>query len=386
MQSGAALVYNILTSMKYAVISDIHANESALRHVLDDAHAQGVSRIICLGDVIGYGPLPRETVALVRASAAITLAGNHDDAVSGRQGADDFIDLAGEAVSRHRDALDATDLAWLRTLPYTCELEGAIAAHGDFTEPSAFHYIETEADAEANFAATDAQLMFVGHTHVPALFLTGQSGRTYRLTGQDFTLEEGKRYIVNPGSVGYPRERDGVCLSSYVIYDTATRAVFYRQLPFAVSSVMQRGNAPRKRRGPILALLALALIIGASAIAFFLSRHAKPVTRIVTVKEPAADSRALVFAERSLTLAPGTRFVRANLILDREAGSAALHVAFKNATGGACGDPVTVTVKKSARQRLKVPEGAVSAHFTVSRLTTGTTPRIISFAPATLDL
>ena len=143
--------------MRYAIISDIHANESALRHVLEDAAAQGAETVVCLGDVVGYGPLPKETLALIRRTAAITLAGNHDDAVSGRQSANDFIDLAGDAVKRHREALDADALTWLRALPYDCRLEGVIAAHGDFTDPKAFNYIDDEASAEANFAATDAQ-------------------------------------------------------------------------------------------------------------------------------------------------------------------------------------------------------------------------------------
>ena len=103
--------------MKYAVISDIHANLQALDAVLADAEAQGAEKTVCLGDVVGYGPLPAETLRRVRAAAETVIAGNHDDAVSGRISADDFIDLAAEAVRRHRLALSETDIAWLRSLP-----------------------------------------------------------------------------------------------------------------------------------------------------------------------------------------------------------------------------------------------------------------------------
>ena len=365
--------------MKYAVISDVHANESALRHVLTDASAQGADKVVCLGDVVGYGPLPKETLALVRSAAAVTLAGNHDDAVSCRQGADDFIDLAGDAVKRHREALDANDLGWLRALPYDCRLDGALAAHGDFTDPKAFNYVDDESSATANFNATDAQLMFVGHTHVPGFFLTGQSGKVYRLDPQDFTLEDGKRYIVNPGSVGYPRESNGVCLSSYVIYDTVERSIRFRMLPFAVSSVMQRGANPRRRLGLVIASAAIALAAVAGALILRSRRPAEIKT--VTVEVPAEVNRELIVAEKSLSLGTKAEFVRANLQIDKRSDPVNLLVAFKSAGGESLGE-TTTTVKGSARQRIKVPVGAISAHFTVFRQKPGECPKIVSFEPA----
>ena len=365
--------------MRYAIISDIHANESALRHVLADAAAQGAETVVCLGDVVGYGPLPKETLAHVRQSAAITLAGNHDDAVSGRQGADDFIDLAGDAVKRHREALDADALSWLRTLPYACELKGAIAAHGDFTDPKAFNYIDDETSAAANFSATDAQLMFVGHTHVPGFFLTGQSGKVYRLDPQDFTLEDGKRYIVNPGSVGYPRESNGACYSSYVLYDTSARSVCFRLLPFSVASVMQRGQNPRRRIGLVIASAVLAL--AALAGVLIIRSRMQPEIRTVTVEKPTQVDRSLILAEKSLSLGTNAAFIRGNLQLEKGSAPVTLLVSFKSSEGKAVGESTT-TVKGSARQRIKVPDGAISAHFTVSRQKSGETPKIRSFAPA----
>lgn len=365
--------------MKCAIISDIHANESALRHVLEDASAQGAETIVCLGDVVGYGPLPRETLALIRRAAAITLAGNHDDAVSGRQGAADFIDLAGDAVKRHREALDSGGLAWLRTLPYDCRLEGAIAAHGDFTDPKAFNYIDDEASAEANFAATDAQLMFVGHTHVPGLFLTGQSGKVYRLEPQDFSLEDGKRYIVNPGSVGYPRESDGTCYTTYVIYDSVARSVHFRKLPFSVASVLQRGVNPRRKAGLVIAAAVLSLAAVVSAIIFY---HEKPTeVKTVTVEVEAEANPALVIARKTLTIPSAAKFVRANLQIDKLTGPVDLHVEFKSSTGTTLGT-FDKTVKASSRDRIKVPTKTISAHFTILRQTPATQPKVLTFAPS----
>jgi predicted phosphodiesterase len=99
----------------YAIISDVHANAEALSAVLEDAARQGAEKVISLGDTVGYGPMPAAAVKLVREHCEVVLAGNHDDAVCGRTGAEGFIDLAGEAVVRHREELPAADLKWLKS-------------------------------------------------------------------------------------------------------------------------------------------------------------------------------------------------------------------------------------------------------------------------------
>ncbi|MGN0833227.1 MAG: metallophosphoesterase family protein [Kiritimatiellia bacterium] len=369
--------------MRYAIVSDVHANESALRQVLADAAAHGAERVVCLGDVVGYGPLPAETVALVRKSVGTTLCGNHDDAVSGRQGAESFIALAGDAVKRHRDVLKSADLAWLRRLPYVCELEGAVAAHGDFVDPAGFNYIDDEASAARNFAATEAPLMFVGHTHVPGFFLTGRSGSVYRMAPQDFMLEAGKRYIVNPGSVGYPREHNGTCRSSYVLYDSTARTVLFRFLPFAVASMIQRGTGTRRSTAGVWGAVALAVAAAAVAAVFPAARRSAPA------EPPAARTAAgeagvdLSIARKTLTLRPGDRFVRANLKVDRKGDPVALRIEFKSATGDLVGEQME-TVKGSSAKRFKIPDGALSAHFTLLRQQATSHATVLSFSPSAL--
>ena len=220
--------------MRYAVISDVHANEAALRAVLTDAADEKVEKIICLGDVLGYGPEPVAALELVYRRAHVCLAGNHDDAVCGRFPVEDFTDFAAAAVARHRAAIthEATD--WLAHLPYTCAFEGFACAHGDFSDPQNFNYILEAQDAVASWETRTEQLLFVGHSHHPGIFVLGASGTPHRIDAEDFTLEDGKRYIVNPGSVGYPRSGD--CRSSYCIYDDAERTVEFRSLPFDLDS------------------------------------------------------------------------------------------------------------------------------------------------------
>ena len=371
--------------MRYAIISDIHANIEALRNVIDDAVHAKVRRVICLGDVVGYGPLPAETVEHVRHVAAVVLAGNHDDAVSGRGSAEAFNGLAADAVSRHRDALSSADLEWLRGLPYTCRIEGAVAAHGDFVDPPKFYYVDDVAGAEQNFAATDAQLMFVGHTHTPAIAVVGDSGAVHLAGPQDFTLEPNKRYIVNPGSVGYPREKDGSCQSSYVIYDSTAKTVEFRFLPFSVASVMTRGRAPKKpsRARVVVPVAVAALALVAAGLAFALRPETKTVTKTVTqtkvVEVEKAEDPALVLARRELAFAPDDRWVSANLRLDP--GPAELAVEFRDANGSPVGEPFRKTVKHSSKESVRIPSGAFAAIFTVRKLSSDASPVVAAFSP-----
>ena len=220
--------------MRYAIVSDVHANEAALRAVLTDAADEKVEKIICLGDVLGYGPEPVAALELVYRRAHVCLAGNHDDAVCGRFPVEDFTEFAAAAVARHRAAITHEAKDWLAHLPYTCAFEGFACAHGDFSEPQNFNYILEAEDAVASWEARTEQLLFVGHSHRPGIFVLGASGTPHRLDATDFTLEDGKRYIVNPGSVGYPRSGD--CRSSYCIYDDESRTVEFRSLPFDLDS------------------------------------------------------------------------------------------------------------------------------------------------------
>ena len=367
--------------MIYALLSDIHANEIALSAVLNDARRNGAERIICLGDVVGYGPEPAKTVSIIRRAAAVTLAGNHDDAVSGRRDSTNFIELAADAVQRHREALSPEDLAWLKTLPYVFKGHAFVCTHGDFTAPESFNYITDEAEAAANFAVRPEQLMFVGHSHVPGIFLTGASGKVYALAPTDFTLEDGKRYIVNPGSVGYPRTNGNTCESTYVLYDDAERTVTFRRLPFTVRSVMQTGRNPKRLKKRVLA----ALIVGAAAAAGALAWWLSPETRVETITETITETvtntvtkvvehtvttvAALEHIDRCIEcgLPPGTQKVQLQVKLAKDAPPAQLQLIFQDAEGKTRDDE-RWTVKKSKKATLKVPLGAVKAILSAGRV------------------
>ena len=370
--------------MVYAIISDVHANAIALSAVLEDARRCGAKKLLCLGDVVGYGPEPESTVSTIRARAAFTLAGNHDDAVSGRLDASDFIDLAADAVSRHREALSEENLAWLKSLPYTYNGKSFLCAHGDFTSPRTFEYVSDEQEAAANFAATKAQLMFVGHSHVPGIFLTGASGKVYSLPPTDFTLEDGKRYIVNPGSVGYPRTNGNVCESTYVLYDDAEKTVSFRRLPFTVRSVMQTGRNPKRLKKRIVAAVACAAGVAAGAAAWMFApeRRVETVTEVLTNSVTKVVEKVVAIRQidrtKNCILFSTDKKVRVEVKLTKGSPAAQIQLVFKDESGKILWEE-RWTAKKSKKATVSVPQGAASATLSAGRASGDTSATFDTF-------
>lgn len=368
--------------MIYAVISDIHANETALRKVLADAKSQGAQRIVCLGDVVGYGPQPLETIKLLQLENAIMIAGNHDDAVAGRVSEGDFIDLARDAVMRHREALGAKMCNYLASLPYTVEFGEAIASHGDFTSPEKFFYIETEEDARANFNAINSRLAFVGHTHNPNIFLTGQSGAIYKIDPQDFIIEDDKRYIVNPGSVGYPREKDGQCFSSYVLYDDEERSVTFRSLPFAISSVMQRGENSNNSKKRFLWFVMTAILALMAIFVLCIVFNKEDGVSEINISE--VDQ--LILEEKTLKMSPEMKYLWLNLDLDNKAGSAPVDVKMEyfdkdGVVIDSIPEKVSLYSRASRDIKVKTRKKASKVKITLMKQKREDNVKIIEFAP-----
>lgn len=216
--------------MRYALISDLHANRQALNAVFADIHSVGVDAILCLGDVVGYGPCPAEVLAAAYARVHHFVQGNHDAVVAGTLAADSFNDDARRIIEWTAGQLDRKAARFLAQQPLVLQGDGFRLCHGEFTDPPAFQYLWEPADALASWASAPEPVLFVGHTHMPALFVVGHSGAAHALPAQDFVLEEGKRFIVNVGSVGQPRH--GEVLASWVFFDAARGTVFFRKVPF----------------------------------------------------------------------------------------------------------------------------------------------------------
>jgi predicted phosphodiesterase len=216
--------------MKYAFVSDLHSNIQAWKTVYHDIQANNVDRIISLGDVVGYGPNPREILREVRAKVDAFVLGNHDAVMCGKLDESLFNDDARKIIDWTKKQLSDEDRNFLGTFPLTLVGDGFRCVHGEFTAPANFDYVLDAESALPSWKAVDDALLFVGHTHEPALYILGASGTPRSVEPQDFVMDPGKRYLVNIGSVGQPRGSD--VRSCYCIYDSETKSLYWRRVSF----------------------------------------------------------------------------------------------------------------------------------------------------------
>lgn len=223
--------------MRYAIVSDLHANVQAWNAVLTDLGSSAVDRILCLGDVVGYGPDPAAVLASVHRHVHALVLGNHDAVVCGKMSPEAFNARARQLILWTRTQVGRAARDFLGELPLTLRAPGFRCVHGTFANPAAFDYLVEPEDAAASWRSVPEPLLFVGHSHTPGLFVLGASGVPHKLDPQDFALEPGKRYIVNVGSVGSPR--DGDARASYVLFDEASGSVLFRRIPFDLDAFRQ---------------------------------------------------------------------------------------------------------------------------------------------------
>lgn len=227
--------------MRYGLISDIHGNLEALNAVLSEIDKLHVDTILCLGDVVGYGPNPNECVALVRERAAVCLIGNHDEASLGRVDLEFFNYIAREAIEWTMRELNPESSAYLRSLPYTHEFENVLIVHASPDEPRRWNYIISLEDAEQSFAAFEQQLCFIGHSHTPWVIDLQPGGRMSVRQEYPASFEERHRYLINVGSVGQPRDRNPA--AAFGILDTAKKEYTLRRAPYEVGKTQKKIRA-----------------------------------------------------------------------------------------------------------------------------------------------
>jgi predicted phosphodiesterase len=227
--------------MHVLVISDIHANRAALEAVLEDAEEIGFDVVWCLGDIVGYGPEPDWCVSRIRTLGAAfelkALVGNHDWAALERMEVDDFNPEAARTVLWTRSHLGDQSLAWLGELPKDpiAVNERFLLAHGS-PRNSVWEYIMDPFIAGENFRDEQFTYCLVGHTHVPVIYTLPNGQVTVRVrkpvNGEAFHLPDDARAILNPGSVGQPR--DGDSRASYAILDTEEGSWLPRRVPYPI--------------------------------------------------------------------------------------------------------------------------------------------------------
>jgi predicted phosphodiesterase len=236
--------------MRLLVFSDVHANATALEAALQ-ACAGSWDRAVCLGDIVGYGPDPNEVVERIRGLVSAIVRGNHDKAVSGISDLDDFNPVARAAVEWSRRQLRPENVRYLQGLPRgPLETDGVVLVHGALEDED--EYVFAPEQALTGLRAARWPLIFFGHTHI-------QGGFSYDGTSVDglelfsrpagrvpsVNLQAEKRYLLNPGSVGQPRDSDP--RAAFAIADLEKRRVEFWRTAYDISAVqdrMERAGAP----------------------------------------------------------------------------------------------------------------------------------------------
>jgi diadenosine tetraphosphatase ApaH/serine/threonine PP2A family protein phosphatase len=232
--------------VRLLLLSDIHANLEALEASLAAAPEHGT--VANLGDIVGYGASPNEVTEQSRALGAWFVRGNHDKASTGLMGLEDFNPVAALAATWTQDQLTSSNLEWLRALPLgpACVegLPGIQLAHGSPLDED--EYVVTVRDATEPLLATSIPVTFIGHTHLQGAFIYDKDVDFYRpeykTVGKsetcEFKLQEGKRYLVNPGSVGQPR--DGDWRAAFAVFDSDTQIVTFCRTPYDLKTAQER--------------------------------------------------------------------------------------------------------------------------------------------------
>ena len=233
--------------MRILLLSDIHSNLEALEACL--AAAPEHDRVFNLGDVVGYGASPNEVAVRAQSLGEVFVRGNHDKAVSGIDNVESFNPVAGLAALWNRDHLDTEHLTWLRDLPHgpvtLAEIPGVQLVHGAPDDED--RYVVSVQDALSTLASSDAAVTFFGHTHIQGLFRmrSGLAEAIYPeyasiAKGESWglELESGTSYMINPGSVGQPR--DGDWRAGFGVFDSETRMITFYRTPYDVRSAQER--------------------------------------------------------------------------------------------------------------------------------------------------
>ncbi len=222
--------------MRYAILSDIHANLEAFEAVLADAHDNKCTHFVCLGDVVGYNANPHECVERIRAMDCPIVKGNHDEQASLLESSRDFNEMAEEAIQWTRDHLTADDIEWLRDLKLQRQVRDFTIVHATLDTPGQWGYVFNNLDAATSFTYQHTTVCFFGHTHVPMAFIRDEGVQRQQI--DKLRIEPGKKYFINVGSVGQPR--DGDWHAAYCIYHAESNIVEQRRLKYDLATAQKK--------------------------------------------------------------------------------------------------------------------------------------------------
>jgi len=224
--------------MRYGIFSDVHSNLEALQEVIEVYKKEDIDRYLCVGDVVGYAANPKECIEKVKTLAMITIAGNHDWASTDLFSTEYFNPAASKAISWTKRNLSGQDRYFLESLKLIYENEDLTLAHGRLDSPQDFGYMLDGCAAVKTFALMQTQFCFIGHSHVPGIFIQDFKRHIYYQQDYSMDIKDGFKYIVNAGSVGQPR--DGNPKAAYCIYDTDKKEVQIKRISYDIKKARKK--------------------------------------------------------------------------------------------------------------------------------------------------
>ncbi len=224
--------------MIIALISDVHGNLEALTAVLRDIHRSGAAEIWFLGDAVGYGANPNETLKLIQAECTVKLMGNHDYSALGLLDSGDFNDYAQSAIQFTSAILDSQSIGIMSAFKMKHEQHGVLAVHATPEAPEEWRYCLGVYEADRQFRHFRQRVAFLGHTHKPTVFSRDFAGEVTQYEPGDLQLESESRYLINSGSVGQPR--DGDPRAAYALFDVRSQRMSHRRVEYDVATAQAK--------------------------------------------------------------------------------------------------------------------------------------------------
>jgi len=222
--------------MRFAILSDLHANLEATEAVLADARERECTHYVCLGDVVGYNANPHECLEIVQKLKCPVVKGNHDEQATLAASSRGFNALAEAAINWTRDHLMEEDKQWLRALPLTQQVGDFTIVHATLDTPEQWGYVFNSLDAIASFTYQETTVCFFGHTHVAGAFVRDETVKKVKV--DQLIIEQTKKYLINVGSVGQPR--DGDWRAAYCIYHVEKNVVEQRRIKYDLAAAQKK--------------------------------------------------------------------------------------------------------------------------------------------------
>lgn len=224
--------------MKAAIISDIHSNLEALQAVIKDIKKRRIKNIFCLGDLVGYGANPNECIELCFKEADAIIAGNHDWATIDKTDVSNFNKIAAAAVKWTKEHITSENIERLQELPLSQKIGELLLVHATPEHPEEWQYLFNLEEFQNAFNHFDTQICCIGHSHIPGAAFQDTNGYTDFVCENPFPIIKKRKFIINAGSVGQPRDLDP--RASYVIYDGNKNSIDFIRIEYNIPLASQK--------------------------------------------------------------------------------------------------------------------------------------------------